>query len=207
MAIEDVSARLGRTGQPRARACCDGDGCTREEVVASAKGNQGHALKKVQQMGWQVVKGRLLCPACVARRKVVNMQERARKAPAPELRQPTQKQKREIVLLLDEVYDPEAKRYKGGDTDETVADVLDGVMPGWVAEIREEFFGPDGGNHDMQALAGEVEAMLAEIGAARARGEAFLKECEKLQGQLGEVRAALAKIVKAVGPRKAVGVR
>ncbi|MBL3587737.1 hypothetical protein JMM61_20710, partial [Rhodovulum sulfidophilum] len=50
--------------------------------------------------------------------------------PAEVLRQPSREQRREIVDMLREVYDPEAERYRRNDTDATVADVL-GVMPGW----------------------------------------------------------------------------
>ena len=36
------------------------------------------------------------------------------------------------------------------------------VMPGWVAEIREEFFGPDGGNGEMDALLAEMRAWVKD---------------------------------------------
>ncbi len=66
-------------------------------------------------------------------------------------------------------YDGDAKRYKGTDTDKTIADALgNGVMPGWVAEIREQNFGPAGGNEEIEIPRGE-----AELASLRRRDSRF----------------------------------
>ena len=71
----------------------------------------------------------------------------------PALREPTPKQKREIIGLLEVVYDDGAKRFKEGESDKTVADAIgSGVLFGWVAKIREELFGPDTRNQEVEAL-------------------------------------------------------
>ncbi|APZ53123.1 hypothetical protein Ga0080574_TMP2789 [Salipiger abyssi] len=118
-------------------------------------------------------------------------------APAREM---TKFEKIEIVKLLADVYDLDAGRYKNGDTDETVADVL-GVMPGWVANIREADFGPDGGNENIEDLAarlGEAEKNLqAILESAAQQHEAATKKMAEVSAMCVE----LDRIKKAVGPR------
>jgi len=67
---------------------------------------------------------------------------------ANDLVKPTREQKLSIIGLLQDVYDTEKQRYKGKDTDQAVAECLDITRWGWVSEIREEFFGPDGNQED-----------------------------------------------------------
>ena len=62
---------------PRATGVCDG--CGREEVITCDyervgreigwRVNEGQAVRKLTGMGWALVKGRLNCPACEAKRK------------------------------------------------------------------------------------------------------------------------------------------
>jgi len=118
-----------------------------------------------------------------------------------ELRHPTRAQKREIMDLLETCYDTEQERYRQGDTDDTVAEVLK-VMPGWVEQIREEFFGPDGGNENIEDLVlrlaemeRELKAAIQGIGQQRTKAEIKLAE-------VSTMRVELDRIKKAVGPRK-----
>ncbi|MFC4731747.1 hypothetical protein [Salipiger abyssi] len=198
--IEAISGK----GVHRAKAQCDE--CEREEVVTcdyvrGAGGdwapNEGQVKKKLTAHGWAEVKGKLRCPTCEARRKVVPMKPKEAAAPAREM---TKFEKIEIVKLLADVYDLDAGRYKNGDTDETVADVL-GVMPGWVANIREADFGPDGGNENIEDLAarlGEAEKNLqAILESAAQQHEAATKKMAEVSAMCVE----LDRIKKAVGPR------
>ena len=197
-------------GTPRATAYCDMADCDRQEVVACAyhrsPRNNGQSFPdekqvhaKLQGQGWALVKGKLHCPSCEAKRKVVPM-----KKPAPEM---TKRERIQIVSMLSECYDLDAERYTSGDTDETVAEVLK-VRPGFVAQVREEMFGPAGGNEDMAALeiaisnmlnemqgiAGDCKNMIADAQTAMASNEKKLAEVKAL-------KADLEKIKKAVGPR------
>lgn len=121
----------------------------------------------------------------------------------------TREQKRQIMSLLDIGYDTEAGRYKGADTDATVAAAIGGgVMPGWVTELREEFFGPDGGNGEMDALAAEMRAWLRdrrkERDEAQGHLDAAAKSVAALDGRLSEAEGMLGRldaIRKAVGPK------
>ena len=170
-------------GVNRANVVCDE--CDRREPVTcdymrSPGGqwtpNEGQVRKKITAHGWSDIKGKLRCPKCEAKRKAQPQKQEAQKVAAEEPpREPTKVQKREIMAMLEVAYDTEGERYKGGETDDTVADALN-VMPGWVRELREEFFGPDGGSADMDEL---------------------LAEFEKWR----DMAESLTKIRKAVGPR------
>lgn len=111
-------------------------------------------------------------------------------------------QKREIMDLLHQVYDRTAGRYSGGETDKTVADVIGGgVLPGWVAEIREEWFGPDGGNDEMVALRAELEGWRGLADRLQADAAARLDEVQQLAAQVATMAKRLDVIGAAVGPK------
>lgn len=153
--------------------------------------NAEQAMQKFRRQGWALVKNRLYCPNCESARK---LREHKQQEPimavksetvVTPLRQPTLEQRRQIVEMLVLAYDGQAQRYKGHDTDKTLAEAIGGgVMPGWVAEIREQNFGPAGGNE-------EIEAIRAEIKAAEKRAA---KDIADLNKRLDAVCAA-------VGPR------
>lgn len=201
MAFEPI--RDGR-GQPRVRCICDE--CGRDEVVAAVHGRdgsegQGQAVSKVQKLGWSFIGKRLRCSSCESSRKVVKMADKkAAKVAVEPPREPTRAQKREIMDLLDEVYDVDAECYKRGDTDETVADVL-GVMPGWVSQLREEFFGPAGGNQDMEELAKRLDAVQLKLDGALLEAQQACQVVAGLKDEVSELLKALGAIRKAVGPR------
>ncbi|MBK5923751.1 hypothetical protein CCR90_08135 [Rhodovulum sulfidophilum] len=198
-------------GVNRVRARCDA--CGREEVVTCnylrrpAQGwvpDEGQAKRKMIGRGWAEVKGKLHCPGCEAKRKATGMAKTTKPAPAPKpeeaLRQPTRAQKREIMDLLEEVYDTAAERYRQGDTDATVAEVL-GVMPGWVAEIRDAFFGPDGGNEDIAVALGRMEALERDMRAVAEEAARQRVAAEKKLAELSVLKVELDRIRMAVGPR------
>jgi Zn finger protein HypA/HybF involved in hydrogenase expression len=216
----------GLRGQEQALCKCDE--CAAQVVYAAphGKGNGRNGqrnlvltlarpsvvVEKLRKIGWTEIKGKLRCPKCDAKRNEITPEKEIEvKQPATvtELRQPTQKQKREIVAMLMEVYDEDLKRYRGHETDKTVAETLEGgVMPGWVAAIREDMFGPAGTNDEMESL-------MAELTEWRASGEKAVKNARlhienaesvvrKMEEELAKV-AALEKrqaaIIRAVGPK------
>jgi len=200
-------------GIPRATAYCDMKDCDRQEVVACAyhrsPRNPGQSFPdekqvhaKLQGQGWAIVKGKLHCPSCEAKRKVVPM-----KKPETATPEMTKRERIQIVSMLSECYDLDAERYTSGDTDETVAEILK-VRPGFVAQVREEMFGPAGGNEDMDALEAAIADMLKEMqGIAGdcknmiADAQAAMASNEKKLAEVKGLKADLEKIKKAVGPR------
>lgn len=194
-----------RDGPSKVKATCDVCGNSAEVACAYARNshtkkmepNEGQARTKLIASGWSFVKGKMRCNSCEQNRKVVPMTIKE-KVEAP--REPTRAQKREIMDMLATCYDSDAERYRNGDTDETLAVVL-GVMPGWVASLREEFFGPAGGNEDMSELAGEIEQFIAQAQEA-------LKEHEEVAGKIRvAIREAQGHAQKLGAIRKAVGER
>lgn len=199
---------------------CICDECGRDEVVPAdhGKGDSGaaQAAKKLQAHGWAYVRKHLRCPSCEAKRKAFTMRKDGEAQTVVKLREPSREQRREIMELLREVYNTDAERYGGGETDSSVAEVL-GVMPGWVADIREEFFGPDGGNEDMAELVGDLEALRIDLGALQRDTASNLGKLQrdtnsildKLQDRLEELTTRSEAIRKAVGPHvlKKAGVK
>lgn len=203
---------------PKARIVCDG--CGLGEVVTcdyernpdnSWSPNEGQALRKLPP-GWTHVKGRIHCPKCEKARKTQHpKREDAMPENVTDIRQPTREQRREIVSMLEEVYDTDRERYSGGETDKSVAEAIgSGCMPGWVAEIRESMFGPDGGNDDMATLAKEIAEWRASIDKAAAdlhdRHVAFSADLRKFnedREKANEFLRRLEAIKAAVGPKAA----
>lgn len=171
MSIEAINAK----GVNRAKAVCDT--CGREDVVTCDyegrkshdwRPNEGQVIRKITAHGWAMVKGKLHCPACEAKRRaeakepiMAEVKEHPHVAP---IREPSKDQKRLIILALEDACDSKAQRYRGEATDKTVAaDLGAGVMPGWVAMLRDEFFGP-AGNEEAEAIRTEIDAIRAETG-------------------------------------------
>lgn len=206
-----IEAIRSDKGQARARVCCDE--CGREDVIAVRqtrlrgprvpKAGVEKALEKLKHTGWAGTSKALRCPKCEAKRKVENMAVPKAKpngnAVKP-VREPTRDQKREIMSMLGEVYDVTAECYRRGDTDDTVADVLE-VMPGWVAQLREEFFGPSGGNEDIEALSNGIEVFLSLANPALQTAKLAAETLEKEVAKAKRFSVELAAIQRAVGPR------
>lgn len=207
-----IEAAKNERGVQRANAACDL--CGRTEVVAAANHttrsgkttvDEGQVVRKLSARGWGMVKGSLHCPSCEAKRKAYAPKpqpepilEPEAKEPAvtatieakePGLRRPTPAQKRQIIGLLEDAYDDDAKRYRNpSDTDKVIAETIGGgCMWGWVAEIREELFGPDTRNAELEAVRAEVKRTEGQIGN-------LLGEARKLEDALSALKARLDKV-------------
>lgn len=221
MAIEPISGR----GQNRARCRCDG--CDRVEVIpcdydqsgsaGPAVPNTGQAMKKMQGKGWALIKGSLLCPACVAARKARAVtpkpkEELVEKTVQAAPREASREIKRQINELLQGVYDTGRGRYQAGETDCTVANAVGGgCLPAWVASVREDFYGPNGANDDIALLSEELTATLQDVDRALADLKNLHTHVEARLSAMGDFRASIAgydkrlmAIAKAVGPKAGV---
>jgi hypothetical protein len=171
--------------------------------------NEAQVVKKITPLGWAMVKGVLRCPKCEAGRKAPK--EIAMPENVTDLRQPTREQNRLIDDMLKACYDMKAQRYTGCDTDKTVAEAIGGgVMPGWVSEVREKFFGPDNGNDELELLTQDIQAWQAKAdeGAKKAH-DALMRLTQQLR-EVNEARDQVAGLVKrleaikhAIGPKAA----
>ncbi len=214
-------ARCTCTGCGRVKDVRAAHGVTNKRIMVSGLtsmklGKPGQAIKKIEAQGWHSISKKIYCPNCVEARRskeILHMDTAPASTNVAQIapRQPTPKQKREIIGILEVCYDDEAKRYKGGDTDKSVADILgEGVMLGWVSSIREEMFGPDGGNAEMDEVATQVRDLVASV---RVHEQKVLDHAEKAREhadavvKFGDHARVLLKrvetIKKSVGPKAA----
>ena len=197
MAIEAVSKD---SRVPKAKAVCDE--CRREEVITCDYERKAttwlpdvaQARSKMAGKGWTHVKGVDRCPSCEAKRKAFRPKEPVEQQKEPEmtnvteLRQPTNAQKMEITRLLMEYIDPDALRYRGAETDVTIAEAVGGgCMFGWVAAIRETAFGASGDNEASGQIARELASLMDQASAA----QKLATEAQKLATEAQNAATAL----------------
>lgn len=216
-------------GKGRAElAMCRCDACEHEISLRAAHGNVaggksvrllkadvrniGQVTLKLSHLGWSLVKGRLYCPTCsVARKKskvwineAKEELEMTEDKTVTELRSPTREQRRDIRAALDLVYDLKAEKYIGAETDLTIAvDIGGGCMPGWVSEIRESDYGPDGGNQEMETAMAAIDDLMKQANDAAAIASALQRDVTKLCQDAAAMRKTLSAIKAAVGPKAA----
>ncbi len=170
--------------------------------------NHAQASKRLLADGWVLRGSNLSCPRCVADRRAQKSKPQTKEESMTEkssdLRQPTREQKREIISLLTEVYDTKAERYRGAETDVTVAQTIGGgCMFGWVAAIREEMFGPDGGNEEILVLIEDVAKWRREADALAQVMHNNLLAFNEARKQVATLEARVAALQKSMGPRAA----
>ena len=215
------AVRSGK-GQPRVNVICDV--CNRGETIPCdyervgggqpGKPNEGQALRKMEGKGWSLVKGKLHCATCEARRKAASAKGLSGRSlelataliPTNEmpplnltvesepmgetkdngLRRPTGAQKRQIIGLLEDAYDDDAKRYRNpSDNDKVIAETVGGgCMWGWVAEIREELFGPDTRNAEIELIRKALDKLEGQFAAYK----------ESYDSALSDLRAKLERV-------------
>lgn len=100
-------------------------------------------------------------------------------------RQPTREDKRLVILAIEDQYLGADKGYQPGVTDETVAKSLN-VPVKWVADLREEFFGP--------VINPEVAKLTGEVVQLTGRMEAHEREARELRAKLMEIKERLSKL-------------
>lgn len=205
--IEPVNGK----GANRAKVTCDG--CGRSETMScdylrrsdGVGPNVGQLHKRLVAQNWDVRKTILRCPTCAARKRAMSHQEKREDTvqvketvedSTNNLPEPTPKQERLIILAIENAWDDQNKRYRGGQTDKTVAEELaGGIRAGWVAELRNRYFGPDGGNDELAAIRAEIEKFDAE----------FAKRLSTLRVDYVSKMAAFSKrldaVCEAVGPK------
>ena len=206
--ITDTSTSHGRAGFPRRRLVCDDCGKKSREVPAE-KGHEGEAQvrRKLTPDGWTYVKNKDRCAACEKKRKEKPVTKTEKPEPN---RQPTRADKRQIMEALKEFYDEDKQCYAGGETDATVAELVgDHIMPGWVAQVREEFFGPEGNEEidnlreEAARLAENMSRKAQEVDTKTKEAIAGLRDLNEMRGDLDGLRKRIEKLKCAVGPKAA----
>lgn len=168
-----------RRGKQDAKVACDE--CGSEVSLAVSTGQQGGTRgraedgpinKKLAERGWRVLKKGHLCPACQDAGNECEGDDMAlskvEEASAPSA-QLTRETRRAIRALLDDVYDIDAGRYRGDETDKTVAATVgSGCLADWVEAERRDGYGDGGGNEAQLGAAADLDTLRAELDAALA---------------------------------------
>lgn len=193
---------------PKAIARCDDCGTSQYETCDYARKsdgswvpNEGQVIHRLTKHGWTYVKGVLRCMACEMKRKPAKKDIQMTDNVTP-LRQPTPEQKRQIFEMLTVAYDAAHGRFRDCESDVTVADALGGgVLFGWVAQIREEFFGPDGRNEELDRLKADLARWQSETDKALGKVHDAMDEVRAAQAKVSDMQKRLDALVKAAGPR------
>lgn len=140
-------------------------------------------LKKIAARGWRTGR-RLTCPTCTAKPKEKPV-SKLTVVPTPDAPEPSgaaKRVKRLIYMALEDYYDDDAKRYRDGHSDASIATEV-GASEKYVATIRETDFGPlaepsevaevrtalAGAIKDMAALQSAIGALTQKLNAVCAR--------------------------------------
>lgn len=181
-----ITAIKGQRGEEQAFCTCEDCG---GEITVSARHGSGQGgrgrpimtlhseaavIETLRKRGWTYVKHRLRCRACSAQKAdaqaktelatIITKQKEADMTVKAAPREMTQETRLDIMEALFAAYDRKAKRYTGTETDASVAAAIGGgCMPGWVAQVRQDNFGP-AGNEEAEAIRAEIAAMRDETG-------------------------------------------
>jgi hypothetical protein len=174
------------------------------EPLNSFKGSPDDAVlerrvrQKFEKLGWRVAGSRndCLCLGCVnaaaaaaERKKELPKMSADNKvvplpAKAPEPRPMQREEGRIIYEKIKDVYVNEKVGYSDGWTDARIAKDL-GAPRAWVAEVREQWFGPEGSNQEIRALIEKAESFLNEV---REHAKSFSVVVEKWNGMTDRCR-------------------
>lgn len=158
---------LDMRGNLKSRLQCSSCGAHEEWDVANRVPPE-RVRKYYLAKGWSLA-GRPRCPACQSRKKepkpmatVTNIEPKAT-APIAANTDAARKNKRLVIVTLEDCYNETKRRYNDGHSDATVAKELD-LVPGFVALVREEFYGKMAEPSEIT----ELRAKLSELTTAAA---------------------------------------
>ena len=193
-----------KDGKEQAKCVCDE--CKAEIFVTCMHGsrkskpefqNNKTIIQKLHKLGWKIYQRETVCDACMAKRKEKKVNKTNITKIEPN-RQPSREQKRDIMLMLQDVYSIDKQCYTKSETDKTVADALeDGIMWGWVKAIREDMFGPDG-NEDDQLSVGEAHLWIDRTDTHIADLKASILTFEKQMADMHRILASIQSCRKEV---------
>lgn len=151
----------------------------------------GHVMRRLTAKGWTMRGKRHVCPGCQGHGQAEEPKGEVEQDMAEVKLVPaeiTRETRRAIRGLLDEVYDVEAQRYRGAETDKTVAETVGGgCLVEWVAAERKDGYGDSGENEaqtgldaNLTHLRAQVNEELEAVGAERAQMLHAVQQLDKL---------------------------
>jgi hypothetical protein len=214
------------------RIRCAEVGCGKVgELLDQTNGGLPSGIVEIRfgRKGWEVGANEKhdFCPECVAKRQAERRQRRIKPIAAPQetnvvqltpqedtamntvvsvdavLPELSRADRRIIFAKLEEVYESEDAGYKMPWTDQAVAKDLGNHIPvGWVAQVREENFGPIKDNAEIRGLFQRVETstveargFLDEVKAVRKDAATLVERVNDLAKRATEVGKSLEGIL------------
>ncbi len=116
--------------------------------------------------------------------------------------------KRRIYRAIDGNWDEDRGRYLGGTSDQSIATELN-VPRAWVAQVRVEVFGDNGGNEEIEelrTLLDDADRRFTEIAARGSKqvelAIAAVSELEKVRNEVRDLRRRLERVEASTLPRR-----
>lgn len=158
------------------------------------------AAQHFQNKGWQVgsVPKKDVCPQCLRKPKRKEGTTMATHKPvaAEPPREMTREDRRIINDKLDSVYSKDA--YKAPWTDSAVAKDL-GVPRDWVAQVRDQFFGPAGSNPLFDEYLTQRDSLKLEFATITAEQKSLADRFVSLCGKVDELERIGKRIEREIG--------
>lgn len=176
-------------------------GCGAEQTIISSKNSplpDVMLARKFSQMGWWVGARRVddACPKCIQanrERRAIKVADACnnRVAAAP-AREATREDKRRIRGALDDHYDDRRQMYVDHWTDQKLADKLS-VPRAWVANIREEFYGP-AQTEEAVKLLGPINELESKATRLESDALSVAERAEKLKAEIAAMRTQVERL-------------
>lgn len=191
--IEERVVPIG-DGQKRVQTFrCSAPGCSeaKDTPITTKRRPPEQLAKMASRCGWTIdlKRGKHLCPTCSDGGKMKPKTEEPKTSSKP--REMTRADRRRVFREIDECYDEAGNAYVLDVTDQSIADKLK-VPRAWVAQVREESFGPAG--PDPAIL--RIESALKDLQAKQAQVESDAMQLFERATKLGEQAEALAAELK-----------
>ena len=201
--IEHVRVQDGPNTYQAQRIACSHEGCSETLDFRKASGNRPpEAIRSMAlNKGWKadVNKGNHLCPAHNPKHKEPDMAHTSRPLPKPAptttiFREMTVKDRRAIFREIDDNYDESRASYVFEVTDKTIGEKL-GVPWAWVANIRDDNFGPAGPDPKITEALEQIETLTKEVRAAELKAIEAAERADHIGLELGKMKARLGKLL------------
>ncbi len=159
----------------------------------------GHAESHFRSIGWTIGSRPKAdrCPDCTARQTSTNQKVVPLK-PEEKPREMSREDRRIVFAKIDELYLDDKTGYSPPWTDGAVARDL-GVPRVWVAQVRDELFGPEGSNAEFDAFLEKAAPIIADMKNLFRGATAQLEEARKLASRFEELERVARRIEKEIG--------
>jgi hypothetical protein len=127
--------------------------------------------------------------------------ETARLSDLADIRKPDRETKRKIVDAIGGVWDDSRGRYLANNSDELIARDLK-VPRAWVEDLRQELFGDNGGNLEMDEFAHDLDKHIKAVEKLTENALKLASDYEKIAGDMKALRTRLSRIETQVLPRR-----